>query len=251
MGVLQWSYSSDSFWGGFGSSPCIGSEGTIILSSLDNILYAMNSTGSLGWSYFLGLESAKDSSPSIGSDEKLVIGYGRCVYCFHAPTAIPTQTPTATPPPNYINLDASPDSVRPGESVTLEWHCDFTQWDYRGVPVNMYLAAIKNPKVINGPSSVSDALTGGTVYLYGRNMQSAYIYTGIVREPTFSGVAFPPVSTTGSLTINVPICSHYVGDYVFATALVRCDTHQYVRDDGLPVENSGLVKVAIGSVAKL
>jgi hypothetical protein len=106
--------------------------------------------------------------------------------------------------------------------------------------VDVYLAAIRNPRVQVVPSSVSDALAGGAVYLYGPGMKSIYQYKGRVGQPTYSNVAFPPVATAGSIRITTPTSSSFRGDYVFATAFVRCDTRTFVRTDGKPVENSNL-----------
>ena len=152
-------------------------------------------------------------------------------------------TPTPTPLPNYINLTANPVSFNPGEGVTLGWTCDFSRWNYEGIPVNIYLAAIKSPKVIDAPSSVKDALAGGIVYLAGAKLKSVYVYRGKVKEPTWSNVSFPPVKTAGSFTIRTPNNPAIAGDYVFATAFIKADGRGFVRDDGLPVENSNLFSI--------
>ncbi len=230
-GSLVWSYTAGDE---VGSSPAIGSDGTVYVASKDNTIYGLLSDGSLLWSYVAGGPSY--SSPAIGSDGKVVVGSDgdSRLYVFEGPP---------TPVPNYINLGASPASVSPGSSVTLSWTADFTQWDYQGVPVNIYLAAIRSPLVSDAPSSVSDALGGGTVFLFGSRMATIYRYTGSVREPTFSGVAFPPVALSGSRNINVPANPALAGDWVFATAFIRRDTGVFVRDDGLPVENSNAFQV--------
>jgi len=145
---------------------------------------------------------------------------------------------------NYINLMVTPSSVVPAGAITLAYGCNFSIWNYQGIPVDIYIAAIKDPDplVSEAESSVSDALASGTVYLFGENMKSVYIYTGSVHGPTFSNVAFPPVPTAASLTILAPSAAGFAGDYVFATAFIRRDTQQFVRTD-LPVENSNLFKI--------
>jgi hypothetical protein len=125
----------------------------------------------------------------------------------------------------------------------MVWLCDFSTWNYKGVRVDVYLAAIRNPKVQGGPSSVSDALGGGAVYLYGPGMKSVYRYKGKVGKPTYSNVAFPPVATAGSIDITTPTSSSLKGDYLFATAFIRRDTKTFVRTDGKPVENSNLFTI--------
>jgi large repetitive protein len=54
------------------SSPAIGSDGTIYVGSSDAKLYAINSDGTLKWSYITG--SAVNSSPAIGSDSTVYVG---------------------------------------------------------------------------------------------------------------------------------------------------------------------------------
>ena len=161
--------------------------------------------------------------------------YVACEVCYlEGPSAMPTPTPL----PNYIKLTASPATASPGSPVTLSWSCDFSRWNYEGVPVNIYLAAIRGPNVVDAPSSVSDTLSGEAVYLWGRNMGSVYLYSGSLQEPTYSKVSFPPVKLSNSIDIATPIDPSFAGDYVFATAFIRSDGTGFVRNDGMPVENS-------------
>ncbi len=129
-----------------------------------------------------------------------------------------------------------------GSAITLSWIADFGTYDYENVPVNVYLAAIRDPKVTDAPSSVADVLAGGgEIYLAADRMSSWYRYVGRVREPTFSGVSFPPVAMSGSITKTSPTRSGFSGDWVFATAFIRLDTGGFVRTDGMPVENSNKI----------
>ena len=125
----------------------------------------------------------------------------------------------------------------------MVWLCDFSRWNYRGARVDVYIAAIRNPRVQGESSSVSDALAGGAVYLYGPGMKSAYQYKGRVGKPTYSNVAFPPVAAAGSIRITTTRSSSFKGNYVFATAFVRRDTRAFVRTDGKPVDNSNLFTI--------
>jgi outer membrane protein assembly factor BamB len=222
-GTLLWSYTSgDEVM----SSAAIGVDGRLYTGSTDNNFYAFNSNGTLAWSYLTPFSIW--SSPAIGSDGRIYAGSNdNNLYVF------------AGPPPNYINLSVAPVPMIPGDTATFAYRCDFGTWDYEGVPVDIYLAAIKNPLVSDAPSTVSDALGGGTVYLFGRTMVP-YLYTGTVREPTFRNIPFPPIPTSGSVSIPVPAVSGLAGNYVFATAFIRRDTGVFVRADGLPVENSNL-----------
>jgi len=144
-------------------------------------------------------------------------------------------TPRAS---NYINLAVSPAYVPGGSSFSLTWSCDFSTWNYQGVPVDIYLAAIKDPAVSYYPSSVSDALAGGTVWFFGRNM--SYASTGSPREPTWSRVPFPPAALSGSLPFTPPEGDMWKGEWVFAAVFIRSGTGQFIRGDGLPVENSNI-----------
>jgi len=54
------------------SSPAIGADGTIYVGSKDNNLYAINSDGSLKWSFTTG--DMVRSSPTIGADGTIYVG---------------------------------------------------------------------------------------------------------------------------------------------------------------------------------
>jgi len=223
------------------SSAAIDAAGTIYCGSSDYRIRALTSGNSLLWSY--RTNGPISSSPAIGDGERLLFGSDdHVLYCLGLappPTQTPPPTPTSTP--NYINLSASPSTVHPGGTVTLSYSCDFNIWNYQGVAVDVYLAAIKTPRVVDAPSSLNDALGGGVVYLFGENMKSVYVYEGSVHEPTYGNVAFPLVATAGSLSVVVPASAGYAGDYVFATAFIRHGAGSFIRDDGLPVENSNMV----------
>ncbi|MDD5555869.1 MAG: S8 family serine peptidase [bacterium] len=156
----------------------------------------------------------------------------------------PTPAPTPTPAPNYINLSLSPVQLRPGGAVELSWRCDFSRWDYAGRPVDVYLAAIRDPKAAGASSSIGDALAGGEVRLFEDGMRTSYRFTGAVRAPCWRGVVFPPTPLAGTLRFTVPPDPSFHGDWVFATAFFLKDPPGPVRDDGLPVENSDIATVA-------
>ncbi|MCX6340156.1 MAG: hypothetical protein NTX71_09605, partial [Candidatus Aureabacteria bacterium] len=160
----------------------------------------------------------------------------------HTPTETPTETPTITPtPPNYINLTIESGYLKAGEHGRLKWSCDFSRWDYRGSPVNVYLAAIRNPKINNAPSSIADALAGRELWLFENGMRNAYRYTGKVRRPTWSRVVFPPAPLTGTLDFTAPLSAYFQGDWVFATAFIYIKCVPIRKD--LPVENSNLLHI--------
>lgn len=144
----------------------------------------------------------------------------------------PTPAPTATPAPGYIALDASPPIVIPGGTVTLSYGCDFSAYNYRGRPVDIYLAVLKNPSR-TGPSSVAELFNAETVYIFESGMKDIYAYEGAVRGPTWSRVSFPPAALSGSIAIRVP--EHgFAGAYAFAILFLYSDTGQYVRTDSTP-----------------
>jgi hypothetical protein len=76
-------------------------------------------------------------------------------------------------------------------------------------------------------------------------MKEIYRYEGSVKGPTYEDVSFPPVALAGSKAIAVPDNPALAGDWVFATAFIRRDTHDYVRTDGKPVENSNIFSIHI------
>ena len=254
-GSFGWSYLTADW---IESSPAIDGDGRVFVGSKNSDLYCFDSAGVLAWSY--GTGGQVRSSPALGGGRMLYVGSDdHTIYAFvlgptptptptptTGPTATPTPTetpttvptPTSTPLPNYVELGASPGSVRTGGTEDMSWACDFSRWNYKDAPVNIYLAAIKGATVIDGPSSVEDALSGKEVFLAADGMTSWYRYTGSVGAPTWSGVAFPPAPLAGSKPLAIPDDPSLAGDWVFATAFVYADGSGYVRTDGKPVENS-------------
>lgn len=141
---------------------------------------------------------------------------------------------------NYVGLAGFPGAFDAGERAPLAWECDFSRWDYRGAPVDIYLAAIRAPRVANGPSSVADALAGGEVFLAVNGAREWRRFEGTVEAPTWSAVLFPAASTSGSITIPTPADPALAAEYVFATVFARSDGSGFVRTDGMPVENSNV-----------
>lgn len=153
------------------------------------------------------------------------------------PVPIPTPGPTPVPGTNCINLAAAPLTLSPGQSVTLAYSILAQQYGFVGVPLNVYVAAIRDPLVIDAPSTVDQALNGGAVYIFRSNMSSAYLYTGAVGGPTFSNIVINGALAYGTIRVTVPNSSAYAGTYVFAAALINRLTGQFIRLD-LPVDNS-------------
>jgi len=155
-------------------------------------------------------------------------------------TGTPSPTPAAA---NYVNLGVPTAVVEAGGEVALEWRCDFRQYPYEGVPVDVYLAAVRDPDVCCGPSSVDDLMRSGAVYIYEPGMRGVYEYRGRLKAPTYGKVVFGPEFASGEVTIATPEDPVYAGVYLFATVFVRVDTGEYVRIDGMPVENSNEVEL--------
>ncbi|MCX6353634.1 MAG: SUMF1/EgtB/PvdO family nonheme iron enzyme [Candidatus Aureabacteria bacterium] len=145
------------------------------------------------------------------------------------------------PTPNYINLSVSPASISPGGLITLSYSCDFSMVDYRNRQFDVYLAAVRSPIVPDAPSSVADVLAGSEIYIFSPNMSGAYLYKGMVDQPTFSKVTIPPVSTSGNLMLTAPPVSGFSANWAFAVALFYSQAGP-VRSD-LPMENSNLFKL--------
>ena len=146
-------------------------------------------------------------------------------------------------PPNYVTLGLEPAQVKPGGGLAVRWRCDFGRWNYRGRPVDVYLAAIRNPRSVGSPSTIEEALGGGEVYLFADGMARAYRYSGAVSGPTWKRVSFPPVGEQGVLNFTTPSDAYFEGGWVFATAFLYSDGSGPVRGD-LPVENSNLTTLA-------
>jgi hypothetical protein len=150
-------------------------------------------------------------------------------------TPVPTPKPTSPPTceeecvswcdDNYVELSVS---------LTLSWDCSFSDVDYYGVPVNVFLALIQDPVVTDDASTTGQALAGGAVYLFTDKLSGNYLFRGRVHEPTWSYVSFPPVDISGSFDLRI---SAPPGNYVFATAFVNALTGSFIRSD-LQVENS-------------
>ncbi|MDD5556413.1 MAG: PQQ-binding-like beta-propeller repeat protein [bacterium] len=246
-GALAWSYRTA---GHVESSPAIGSGTAVYFGSLDNRLYAIGSRGALRWSYDTGGEVR--SSPAITGDGRVLVGSddARRVYCIEAaptPTGTPAPAPTSTPapPPGYIHPSLAPGRVPPGGTAGLSWRCEFTPWNYGGQPVDVYLAAIRDPKVAGAASSVEEALAGGEVWIFEKGMKTSYRYAGTVKAPCWRDVVFPPAPLLGTLDLAVPADPSFHGNWVFATTFVRKGPPGgFVRDDGRPVENSNIATVA-------
>ena len=75
-GTLKWSYAPPSGKGGFFSSPALGPDSTVYLTSLDGNLYAIQDMGTYGearWITYLDYSFAM-SSPAIGADGTVYAG---------------------------------------------------------------------------------------------------------------------------------------------------------------------------------
>ena len=137
---------------------------------------------------------------------------------------------------NYVDLASSVINLTGG--VKLTYGCDFSTYNYQGVPVDIYLAAIHNPIVSDSPSSISDAVSGGAVQIFRPGMRSTYTFTGSFAVATFSNVVFPPVPPAGSLLIDTVSTNTYDGNYALAAVFTYHGSTDFVRTDGLPVEVS-------------
>ena len=137
---------------------------------------------------------------------------------------------------NYVDLARSVINLTGG--VKLTYGCDFSTYNYQGVPVDIYLAAIHNPIVSDSPSSISDAVSGGAVQIFRPGMRNTYTFTGMFDLPTFSNVVFPPVPPAGSLLIDTVSTNTYDGNYALAAVFTYHGSTDFVRTDGLPVEVS-------------
>lgn len=179
------------------------------------------------------------ASLSMGANGVLYIGDSACQMhdCADADNR-PTLYAIGERVPHYVRLRAAPPVVEGGGDLVLSWNCDFNVADYRGVGVDIYVAALREPVTYGIPATLKDLADGGAVYLFGRRMESSYVYDGKVREPTFSNVTFSSETASGSIRFNAPSDPDYAGDYAFAAAFVRRDTGEFVRAGGGTIEVS-------------
>jgi len=81
-GTLKWKFKTDNT---VASSPAIGSNGMIYISSFDRYLYAISPDGTLKWKFKIGeLVGWFQSSPAIGSDGTIYVGsWDGCLYAIY------------------------------------------------------------------------------------------------------------------------------------------------------------------------
>ena len=149
----------------------------------------------------------------------------------------PPVEPTVTPEPEPTEtscMDLRVLNTLSGSAITVAWSCNFTECDYAGVPVNVYLAAVRDPAVPRGSSSLEDLMMSEGVYLFNPEMRGVYQYMGSVKAPTFGEVVFGPGFESGEIMLRAP------EGVVFrlAVVLVRVDTGELIGGDGMPVVSS-------------
>ena len=81
-GTLKWKFKTDNT---VASSPAIGSNGMIYVSSFDRYLYAISPDGTLKWKFKIGeLVGWYQSSPAIGLDGTIYVGsWDSCLYAIY------------------------------------------------------------------------------------------------------------------------------------------------------------------------
>ncbi len=159
-----------------------------------------------------------------------------------APTAAPTGTPAPPPAPtglpDYLAIEAgleNSDGV-----VRLSYRVDLGPYDFAGVPVNVYLAAVARPVFSAGDRlGVDEIFQGGEVHVFTPQLRT-YISRGIVHGPTFRDAVFPAVPAEGEILIDAVQAGIYRESYAFAALFARSDTGGFVRTDGAPAAGSGV-----------
>ncbi|MEI6634064.1 MAG: hypothetical protein WCP22_09640 [Chlamydiota bacterium] len=148
--------------------------------------------------------------------------------------------PSAPPPPelpNYLTLGAELENL--DGVVRVSYRVDFGRYDFEGVPVNVYLAAVTSPAFSEGePFSLDDLFASGEVRIFTSTMRS-YVYAGTVNGPTFRDVVFPSVPVEGTLLIDTTTSGIYQETHALAAVFINAATGEFVRTDGLPAAGSG------------
>ena len=229
------------------SSPALDALGRVYLGSGDGSFYILDSTGALLWSYVAG--GAIESSPGLSSDGRAHFGSGdNNVYAVNsASTPTPTPTPTRTPFVSYIELEVLPNQgktiYRPGDKVALLWEVFLDEYGYRGVPVDIYVAARANPPCVPASTppeggSTSCAVTveeiassTGRLYIFDDTFKPVRYEEGVPPPKTFKDVEFPVGINgdivLGSLVFTVP----EIGDtleWCFAAAFLNTRTYDWI-----------------------
>jgi len=131
---------------------------------------------------------------------------------------------------NFVELTLSTTSTYPGGDFHLYYNCHASEWNYYGVPIDIYLAYIVNPTVSDKAATVAETLNSGIVNIFGPGMSYYYRYSGQLRPPTFGNVRIPPANASGSLHFAISSSSP-PGTIAFAAVFRRRDNGQFVRTD--------------------
>jgi hypothetical protein len=125
--------------------------------------------------------------------------------------------------------------------VRVNYRCDFHRYEYEGIPVDVYLAAVVDPVFEEGiPFGLEDLFAGGEVRIFRPDM-SSYESNGVVEGPTFRGVTIPPAPVEGEVVINTVSSEIYRQPCAFAAVFVHAGTGEFVATDGFPATGSGIV----------
>jgi hypothetical protein len=200
---LSWSYVT----GDFVTDSCsISADGTVYVGGWDNSFYAFSPDGSLSWSYVAA--DLFSSSPALGPDGLVFIGsQDNNIYCFQGPTA----TPTATPTPNYLELEVEEApgggyNFSKGDQLTLNWKVYPDHYGFAGSPESVYLGVILSPEggIEDRGVDLSQVTgTSGTLMLFYPQVNGPTRYPPA--RPGWKGISFPLASgKEGSLSFTVP-----------------------------------------------
>ena len=137
---IRWSYATGAT---INASATIGRDGTILVGSLDNYLYAINPNGTFKWAYLTGNQVR--STPAVGPDGAIYFGsYDNNVYCLNSDGTLrwffPTSNSVAASPVIGKNgvvyvgsLDTDFYAINP--DGTEKWHYSSTTAVYSSAAV--------------------------------------------------------------------------------------------------------------------
>jgi hypothetical protein len=125
-----------------------------------------------------------------------------------------------------FDIDVRDRYVDAGDDIVLEWACDFSVVDYRGMPMDAYLVVVRNPTFHDTQMSVNELLSNAQSRdIFALSDKGLWVpaadYDG---NPCFSDVVFGPEFSSGTLEIGTPESDAYDETLIFCATIVPAGT---------------------------